>query len=381
MVKICIVSTIPASLRTFQLKTAEALYKTGNFDIYFMSSPDKTIQEQFPDYIHFIPIQMKRGIDINALSVIRQMEKAFQKESFDIVQYFTPNASCYASIAAKRAKIPVRIYSQWGILYVGFTGLKRFVFQQIEKTVCKNSTHIEVENRANLAFSHSEGLYPTTKGTVIWNGSASGVPLDRYDITKKEEWRKQTRARLGLSEDAFVFGFCGRQNKDKGLNELLQAIKQCVELHPDAHLIILGTDTDSKTLDAELYNWARHCPNIHFAGRVPNPEEYYAAMDCYTMPSYREGFGMTIIEASSMGVPVVVSDIVGHRDTMIPDATGLCVDSHNTQALYEAMLKMMNNETMRLEMGRQGRVYVEKNYEQAELLKRIIAVREQQAGL
>ena len=205
MVKICIISTVCGSLRTFLLKTVEALYITGDFELYFMANPSKEIEKQFPEYIHFIPMPMKRGVDIKGLTVIKQMEKVFKHERFDIVQYFTPNASCYASIAAKRAKIPVRIYSQWGILYVGFHGVKRLIYKQIEKMVCKNSTHIEVENRANLEFSHSEKLYPKSKGYVIWNGSASGVSLDKYDISRKAEWRKKTREKLGFSDSDFIF--------------------------------------------------------------------------------------------------------------------------------------------------------------------------------
>ena len=381
MVKMCIISTVAASLRTFLLKAAEALYRTGEFEIYFMASPNKEIEEEFPEYIHFIPIPMKRGVDTKALSIIKQMEDVFKREGFDIVQYFTPNASCYASIAAKRAKIPVRVYSQWGILYVGFKGIKRQIYKQIEIMVCKNSTQIEVENRANLEFSHSEKLYPNTKGTVIWNGSASGVPLGKFDIKKKDEWREKTRKILGISQDDFVFGFCGRQNKDKGLNELFEAMKHILCDYPNAHLILMGSSNDSKTLDQELYNWAKNCENVHFVGRVSNPEEYYAAMDCYTMPSYREGFGMTIIEASSMSVPVIVSDIVGHRDTMIPEKTGLYVESHNSKELFKAMIAMMNNEDMREEMGTQGRIYVENNYDQEELFKKIIEIRKKQAGI
>ena len=193
MKKICFVTTIAASLRTFLLKQAEALHNTGEYEVYFISNPDPQIEKEFPKYVKFYPIQMKRGVGIDGLYVIPKLVRIFRKERFDIVQYFTPNASFYASTAARIAGIPCRIYSQWGILYVGFKGIKRKTFKYIEKRVCRNSTVIEVENRANLEFSHKERLYPDDKGYVIWNGSASGVSLDKYDIEKKDEWRSTIR--------------------------------------------------------------------------------------------------------------------------------------------------------------------------------------------
>ena len=375
--KICFVTTIAASLRTFLLKTAEALYQTGEFEIYFMANSDSEIEKEFPEFIHFIPVTMKRGIDFGLFKVISKMKKIFQREKFDIVQYFTPNASFYASTAARQAKIPNRIYTQWGMLYVGFSGLKRKIFKWLEKKTCSNSTYIEVENRANLRFSHEEKLYPESKGVVIGNGSAAGVPLERYDISKKEEFRSAVRSQHKIPDENFVFGFMGRVTKDKGINELLSAARKMLQKHSNATFLIVGALSDSNisTLNPELYSWAKECSNIIFAGRTPNPEQYYAAMDCYVMPSYREGFGMTIIEAQGMMLPVIVSEITGHDDTMLPNVSGLYVPIKNSDALLEAMTDLYLNKDKCIEMGKKGREYVENNFEQKKLIELIVDAR------
>lgn len=377
MKKICFVATIAASLRTFLLSTAKSLHETNVFSIYFMASPDAEIEKEFPEFIHFIPMKMKRGIGFDGIKVISKMERVFKREKFDIVQYFTPNASCYASIAAKMAHIPNRIYSQWGIVYVGFSGLKRRVFKALEKKVCKYSTVIEVENRANLVFSHQEGLYPESKGSVIWNGSACGVSLSKYDVSKKNEYSSQVRCQYHISEEAFVFGFVGRVTKDKGFNELLRAFRKVCDLNLDIHLLVVGSTSagNIKGLDQDLYQWAQNNKKVHFIGRTPFPERYYSAMDCYVMPSYREGFGMTIIEAESMGTPVIVSKIAGHEDTMIPGETGLYFDSHSSDSVYEAMLNMISNRELCKKMGENGREYVRDHFEQNELMNRIVSAR------
>ena len=177
MIRICFVTTISLTLKAFLLGTAKYLHDTGEFDIYMVCNPDESFEISLPDYITFLPVKMKRGFGLDGLKVIKKLKNIFKEYKFDIVQYSTPNASCYASIAAKKAMIPVRLYCQWGIAYVGYTGIKRKLLKAIEKHTCKCSTWIEPDSKSNLDFAHKERLYPSCIGSVVWNGSACGVNL------------------------------------------------------------------------------------------------------------------------------------------------------------------------------------------------------------
>ena len=319
MYKICYVTTVPATIRTFILKSAEYLYQTGEFDISFISNPDERVEAEFPDYFHFYPVKMYRGMGTDALRAISEMKKIFQREKFDLVQYSTPNASCYASIAAKQAGIPVRLYCQWGMVFVGYEGIKRKFFKSIEKMVCRNSTWVEPDSYGNLKFSHAEGLYPEDKGSVVWNGSASGVSLDKFDISRKEEFRQSICVKHCIPDDAFIFGYMGRLNGDKGVNELFTATRKIFEENNNVYLLIVGNPTVAGGVNQELYTWAKGQARIVFSGYTKNPEQYMAAMDCYVLPSYREGFGMTVIEAETMATPVIITNIPGPTDGMIKE--------------------------------------------------------------
>ena len=372
MKKICYVTTIPGTIRTFILKSAEYLYSTGEFDISLISSPDEEIEKEFPSYFHFFPVKMKRGISFDGLRVIREIRDICARERFDLIQYSTPNASFYTSIAAKRAGIPVRLYCQWGIVYVGFEGIKRRIFKQIEKIVCYNSTWIEPDSHGNLNFSHEEGLYPLNKGSVIWNGSASGVSFEKFNINKKPEYREKVRKQHNISDDAFVFGFVGRVTRDKGINELFEAYKRIYESYPNSYLIIVGLSEISDGVDSDLYNWAQGNKNVIFTGRVPIPEQYMSAMDCFVLPSYREGFGMTVIEAESMGVPVIVSNIPGPTDGMIDSKTGLIVQKKDADGLYNAMKQMLESPEMVKHYGENAHLYVTENFDQKVFFEKIL---------
>ena len=106
-----------------------------------------------------------------------------------------------------------------------------------------------------------------------------------------------------------VYGFVGRITTDKGINELFSAYKKLLEEKKNAYLFMVGNPEIDKTIDKELYDWIIQQKNIIFVGFTSEVEKYLAAMDLYILPSYREGFGMGVIEAEAMGVPVIVTNI------------------------------------------------------------------------
>jgi glycosyltransferase involved in cell wall biosynthesis len=371
MYKICFVTTISLTLKSFVLELAKYLHATGDFEIHFVCDHDAEFEKTLPEYIHYNPISMKRGISFDGLKAIREMKKYFKQEKFDLIQYSTPNASCYASIAAKQAKIPCRLYCQWGIAYVGFQGIKRRIFKLIEKMVCRNSTRIEPDSLGNLRFSHAEGLYDESKSCVIWNGSACGVNLSKFDISHKSEWNQEIRVKYDIPQDAVVYIFIGRITRDKGVNELFEASKSLIEQKKNAYLLLVGNMEKSESLDADLYQWSKEETRVIYCGYTNEVEKYLAASDVYVLPSYREGFGTAVIEAEAMGIPVIVTDIPGPTDAMKKDVTGLVVQKGNASELYDAMGNLYCSKDLCDEMGRNALEYVSGSFEQNTLFEKI----------
>lgn len=370
--KICYVTTIASTLESFVLPVAEYLTEHTDFEIYMICSGDESFQKKLPKGVKYIPVTMKRGISFDGISAMFQMIKIFKREKFDLVQYSTPNASLYASLAAKIAGIPVRLYCQWGIAYVGFSGLKRKIFKTIEKTVCSLSTWIEPDSFGNLKFSHMEGLYPEEKGSVIWNGSASGVSLKKFNFSHKEEWRKKKRKELGIPEDAFVYGFIGRITGDKGINELFEAFQSILEKNPDTYLILVGNAEKSESVNPDLYAWAKDEKHVIFCGYSNVVEQYVSAMDVYVLPSYREGFGSAVVEAEAMGVPVIVTNIPGPTDAMIKDKTGLVVEKADVLSLQKAMEQTYSDKSLYSLLGTAGEKFARECFEQQKLFEYIL---------
>lgn len=340
--KICFITTIPITLRAFVLKTAEYIHTHTDWDISFVCSDDEQFSKELPEYIHYYPVYMERGINFSGIKAMLEIKKIFQREKFDLIQYSTPNASLYASLAGWLARVPIRLYCQWGIVYVGFDGFKRRIFKMIEKVVCFLSTDIEPDSYSNLKFAHEEKLYPKTKGSVIWNGSACGINLEKFNFNKKNEYRVSIRSKYNIPMDAFVFGYIGRITRDKGINELFTAFRS-FEKDENVYLMMVGEDKNDLTIDKELFEWSKKHKRVIYTGYTDVVEQYLSAMDIYILPSYREGFGMGTIEAEAMGVPVIVTNIPGPIDAMQEGLTGLTVEKKSASSLLNAMKEMYEN--------------------------------------
>lgn len=372
MKKICFITTVPSTIKAFILEFAKYMHDNDDYDITFICDKDEEFARELPEYIHYIPIEMKRGISIDGVKVCLKMCRAFKKGKYDIVQYSTPNASLYASIASWLTRIPVRLYCQWGLPYVGFSGLKREIFKCEEKLVCKLSTWIEPDSVGNLNFCHKQKLYPLYKGSVVNKGSASGVSFDEFDITKKELYRKEIRKKWNISEKAFVYGFVGRITGDKGINELLSASKEILKENRNICVLLIGKLEKEYSIDSELYEWSKKEKNIIYCGSTLEVYKYMAAMDCYVMPSYREGFGLTVVEAGAMGLPVVCTNIPGPTDAIKDGVNGIIVEKKDMIGLKDAILTLYRDRKLAEKLGNTGYVNVKANYEQRKLFQCIL---------
>ena len=107
-------------------------------------------------------------------------------------------------------------------------------------------------------------------------------------------------------------------------------------------------------------------PDIIAVGRKSGVEllAYYAASDCFVMPSYREGFPNTVLEAGAMGLPSIVTDINGSREIIVQGENGIIVPSQDAQTLFEAMSRILCETEQREHMAGNARKMVADRFEQ-----------------
>ena len=349
--KICYVVTLGQTIKAFFIDQSEYLADKG-YDVTIICDDNYNLKQWLSPRINLIDIKIPRGISFRqSIKSFIELLKVFKKEKYDLVQYSTPNAAFLASLASKFARIPIRNYHLMGLKFEGYEGIGKKILIFFEKIACRNSTHIECVSRGVLEKGVFYGLFPKEKAVVVGAGSTGGVNTEKFNINNKPFWRQEIRKEYNIPIDAKVFGFAGRIAKDKGISELCEAF-DTVQKHIDNVSLMLVGPVE----DAFLTDKIKNIKNVILVPRVDDIERYYSAWDVALLPSYREGFGNLLIEAETMGVPCIASDIDGPRDAMVNNETGYLIPVRDVMALSQAMLDIIKEENYRSRRHRRTQI-------------------------
>lgn len=373
MKKVCAISTVEITMNSFIIPAMRVMKEHG-YDVTLVCNMSEEFYKKNSEEFRCINIPMKRGTSLTDLVKMPFIfKRLFKKERFDYVQYATPNASLYASLGAKMAKVPKRVYCQWGIRYVGNEGVMRRLLKFFEKITCMCSTHIRPASWKNLDFAVEEGLYERERAAAIGDGGTIGIDLKQFDISKKGDLKQSVQEQYPQLAGKTVFGFVGRMNRDKGVFELLEAFMRLNQKYSDIALLLIG-DMEGK-LPAHLMHYKEN-PNIVNTGWTNEVPKYISALDVLVHPSYREGFSMVIQQAMAMEIPVVTTNIPGPSEVIEKDVTGVLAEPRDVDTLYHAMVWMVKHPEQRLAMGKAGRVRCEKHFTRERMLQLTLEDRE-----
>lgn len=355
--KICFVVSSPSTARSFLREHIACL--SDFYDVYLVANYQDESEIDGLKLSGSKSIQIERRPSIKAdLKALRELRHYFKKQHFACVQSQASKPSLLMAIAAKQAKVPVRIRIFTGQIWCNMTGLKRQFYKFIDRLTVRLNTHLLADGKPQMEFLIKQKIVKQNKIRVLGNGSICGVDTSKFNPT--EEVRKEVRAELGYSDQAVVYMFLGRLKKEKGIREVLSAFNKLVPECPNANLLFVGRD------EQNCAEWIRDYPNICdgkkvvFYGFSKQPYRMLQAGDVYVLTSYREGFGMSVLEASCMSLPVICSDIYGMADTFVDGVTGLKCKVRDDVTLYECMKKLYGDKNLRIAMGKAGRERVER---------------------
>jgi glycosyltransferase involved in cell wall biosynthesis len=206
-------------------------------------------------------------------------------------------------------------------------------------------------------FLVEQRLCRADKIVVLGRGSVNGVDAsghlnpDRFPPAERAE----LRARWDIPAAALVVGFVGRIVRDKGIHELAAAWRQLRARHRDLHLLLVGELESGDPIDSAIETSLRDDPRVRFTGAQDDVAPYFAMMDVFVMPSYREGFGVTNVEAAALALPVVSTRIAGCVDSVADGVTGTLVPARDGAALAAAVGRYLADPDLRRAHGEAGR--------------------------
>ena len=356
-------TTIPLSLNAFCKGMLREL--SEKYEVIAVSSPGKELDEVAErEGVREIGVPMERHISMmKDCKSLWKMWRVFRKEKPTMVHSMTPKAGLVCMIAAWMAGVPVRVHTFTGLIWTTATGLKRKLLMFTDGLTCACATHIIPEGEGVKNDLLSNGI---TKKTikVLGYGNVKGVDMNYY--THRPE--VMSIAKTLYDNTKFTFLFVGRIVGDKGINELCYAFYRIHQQYPDTRLRLVGdyeeildpVSDETKKLIADEKN-----DIITISWK--NGDEllaYYASADCFIMPSYREGFPNTVLEAGAMGLPSIVTDINGSREIIKDGVNGLIVPPHDAGALFQAMQLMLQSTVDRDRMAGNARKMIADRFEQ-----------------
>jgi glycosyltransferase involved in cell wall biosynthesis len=322
--------------------------------------------------IRHIAVPMTRNFTPLAdLVSLWRLVRVMRREGFAIVHTHNPKPGLIGQIAARLARVPIVVNTLHGFYFHAHTPpfWRRF-YIATETIAARCSDVILSQNSEDMQTAVQEGICTPDKIKHLGNG----IDIEQFRRSRlSPELLKQKRDELDLMVDRPVVGFVGRLVAEKGILELLQAARLVLTQYPDVQFLIIGPVDKEKPdhlTPAVAGEYGVESAFV-FAGMRQDIPELYALMDLFVLPSHREGFPRSPMEASAMGVPCIVTDIRGCREAVTHNENGLLVPLDDPDALAQAVISLLADKEKAKRMAIRGRQMAEERFDERLVFARV----------
>ncbi len=323
------------------------------------------------------PIKINREISpIWNLRSIYQLTRLIKKNQYDLVHVHTPIAAILGRIAAKLAGVKRIVYTAHGFPFHDQSSPRQYRFYFIvEKIAAFITDLILTQNYEDIATAKKLGLCPPGKVCYLGNG----VDIDRFKHDYlNSSYQILLRKSLNIPANRdLIIGTIGRITRKKGSGYLIEATAKLLPHFPNLQVIIIGSQlsSDPEPFHTELITKIHSLgieEHITLTGERQDIPEILGLLDIFVLPTFtHEGLPRSILEAMSMGLPVVTTDIRGCREAVINGKNGLIVPPQNSEKLAEALGILLSNYELRQAYGQASRERVEAKYDEELVFARL----------
>lgn len=312
-----------------------------------------------------VPVEITRTISPwkDFVSLLK-LARYFRNSKVSIVHAHTPKGGLLAMIAAATAGIRHRFYTCHGLAFDTEKGLKRLVMILSERLTCRLAHQVLVVSPSLLQKMAQYRIGTDAKKMILGNGTACGLDIKTFDRTLElEAQSRQIRDSLKIPPEAIVVGFIGRLVPDKGIHLLVQAFSELYRENDQVRLLVIGNlEPHRGILPEETLRLLHEHDGIRRLDFTHGIERYYACMDFLVLPTRREGFPYTLLEAAAMRIPVIATMVTGCVDAVVDRVTGLLIEPESTAALLAAMRTLVMDPGLRKAMGQAARKRIEEKF-------------------
>jgi glycosyltransferase involved in cell wall biosynthesis len=288
---------------------------------------------------------------IKDMSLVIRFWRLYRKLKPVAALHFTIKNNVYGTWAASLAGVPaINNVSGLGTAFIR-SGLVPTIVRLLYKTSQPFAHHVFCQNEEDFAQLVESKLVAPKQLELL---PGSGVDLDRFHPSLQER-----------HSGPFRFLYAGRMLADKGLTELIAAVRAINANGVQCSLWLSGfadVENISSISHQQLKKWVEQ-PGIDWLGPSDSMEKIYGTVDCVVLPSYREGMPRSLLEAGAMGLPVVATDVPGCRNIVEDGVNGLLCEAKNSESLRQSMQKILKMTTAeRADMGENGRALISQKF-------------------
>ncbi len=324
----------------------------------------------FKDKITFIP-ELKREISLwNDLLAFWKLCQVFNKRKFDIIHTHTAKAGALGRLAARLAGVSIIIHTPHGHNFYGY--FNKFFSEAIiliEKFLATFTDRIialtGLEKTDYLKFK----VIGERKLILIHMGlELEGfLPADSVKIKEK--------LKIGPGEK--VVGFVGRLEAIKGADFFVQAAGLCLKNSANVKFILVGEGSKRRKLE-EKVNSEGLKEQIIFVGWQEDVASIMGILDILVLPSLNEAVGIVLLEAQSLGVPVIASNVGGIPEMVNPEASGILVPPAEPEILALAISQLLADSQRLQDMSRSAKDWVKDRFKADRMCEKVIDVYQQE---
>lgn len=363
--QISVLLAVTSALSWVFFESTIGILRDAGYDPILVSSPGEQLRRIGRDAgVRYAAISMTREIaPLHDLLSLWRFYRFMRKARPTLADVGTPKAGLIGGIAAWLSGVPCRIYTLHGLRLETTTGLKRILLTLTERVACACAHRVICVSPSLRQRAIELKLVSAEKTTVLGSGSCRGVDVHRFSPEGRNSDEKERLAKgLGISTGAPVTGFVGRLTRDKGIHELVTAFAHLRRKWPGLRLLLVGDFEEGDPIPPVIRQQLATDPGIVHAGFVSDPAPYYGLMDVLVLPSYREGFPYTPLEAQACGIPVVTTTATGAVDSVVDGETGFHVPVGDWETLAARIDQLLSDPELRSRMGQRGRERVVREF-------------------
>jgi glycosyltransferase involved in cell wall biosynthesis len=338
----------------------------NGFDVLMISADGKELPEVMANEQcrHLIVPMTRKITPFRDLQCLFRLIRIFKKEKPDIVHTHTPKAGLLGMLAARYCGVKTRIHTVAGLPLMVEKGFKYRLLKFIEKLTYSAATQVWPNSNSLMRFITGKELCKPGKLHIIAKGSTNGIDVARFNTAVLDEnIIGQIKAQISFRPENKYLLCIGRLVKDKGIVELVNVFMQLQKDNGSLVLVLVGEYEGA--LDplpvATLQEIENNTSIIHI--NWTNQVEYYMHIaDLFVFPSHREGFPNVLLQAGSMGLPVICSHITGNIDIITNNETGLIFDRGNEQQMLKLLQYALTHPQHMQSMAKQLQQEINENY-------------------